>query len=133
VHPPESRIGGIPITSTRSEARVFSVVIIIDAVITGHVIASFHDDATEDIFHGANSPAARRACPQTLWPIARRRLDQINRVRQVRELSIPPGNRLERLKGDRNGQYSIRINEQYRICLNWHLGNAYDVEITDYH
>ncbi|MGH9198287.1 MAG: type II toxin-antitoxin system RelE/ParE family toxin [Acidimicrobiia bacterium] len=64
---------------------------------------------------------------------ARRKLDQINRARDLRDLAIPPGNRLERLKGDRRAQHSIRINEQYRVCFRWEAGDAHDVEITDYH
>ncbi|MEZ4583042.1 MAG: type II toxin-antitoxin system RelE/ParE family toxin [Caldilineaceae bacterium] len=68
-----------------------------------------------------------------MWSIARRKLDQINRVSDVMELSVPPGNRLERLKGNRANQYSIRINQQYRICFVWEEGHAYEVEITDYH
>jgi proteic killer suppression protein len=63
----------------------------------------------------------------------RRKLDQINRVRTINELKVPPGNRLERLKGDRENQYSIRINQQYRICFIWEDGHAYEIEITDYH
>ena len=61
--------------------------------------------------------AARRCYPQSIWPVDRRKLDQINRVRDVNELKVPPGNRLEELKGDRQNQYSIRINQQYRICF----------------
>jgi proteic killer suppression protein len=68
-----------------------------------------------------------------VWPVARRKLDQINRVRELRELAVPPGNRLERLKGNRSGQQSIRINDQYRICFRWENGYAYEAEITDYH
>ncbi len=66
-------------------------------------------------------------------PTARRKLDQLNRVRDVAELGVPPGNRLERLRGDRVGQYSIRINEQYRVCFRWEKDYAEEVEITDYH
>ena len=72
-------------------------------------------------------------CPKLLWAIARRKLDQLNRVRDLVELAIPPGNRLERLRGNRVGQYSIRINEQYRVCFRWENGYADQVEITDYH
>ncbi|WP_089724993.1 type II toxin-antitoxin system RelE/ParE family toxin [Candidatus Thiosymbion oneisti] len=97
------------------------------------MIRSFQDPGTEDIFNGSNTRAARRACSKPLWSVARRRLDQINRVRDVRELAIPSGNRLERLCGDRSGQYSIRINDQYRICFRWERGYADEVEITDYH
>ena len=75
---------------------------------------------------------ARRA-RKTLWSTARRRLDQLNRVRDLLELTIPPGNRLERLRRDRAGQHSIRIKDQYRICFRWEKGYADQVEITDYH
>ena len=97
------------------------------------MIASFRDRGTEDVFDGRGSRAARRTCPQSVWPIARRKLDQLNRVTDVRDLAIPPGNRLERLKGDREGQYSIRINDQFRVCFQWETESAYEVEITDYH
>jgi proteic killer suppression protein len=97
------------------------------------VIRSFGDAGTEDVFDGTSTPAARRACPPNLWPAARRKLDQINRVTTLTELSIPPGNRLERLRGDRAGQHSIRINDQYRICFRWERAHAYEVEIADYH
>ena len=97
------------------------------------MIRSFADAATEDIFGGRDSRRARRACPQALWPVARRKLDQINRVRALQELRVPPGNRLERLRGDRSGQHSIRLNDQYRVCFRWEDGYANEVEITDYH
>ena len=60
-------------------------------------------------------------------------LDQISRVQDVRDLAVPPGSRLERLHGDRQGQHSIRIKAQYRVCFRWESGDAYDVEVTDYH
>jgi proteic killer suppression protein len=97
------------------------------------VIGSFRDRGSEDVFDGRPTRAARQTCPASLWPIARRKLDQINRVADLRELAVPPGNRLERLKGGRRGQHSIRINDQYRICFRWEVGRAEDVEITDYH
>jgi proteic killer suppression protein len=97
------------------------------------VIISFADRATEDLFLGVDSRRERRACPQALWRVVRRKLDQLNRVKDLPELSIPPGNRLERLWGDREGQHSIRINEQYRICFRWEESDAYEVEVTDYH
>ena len=96
------------------------------------MIHSFKTTGTEDIFDGLITQAARKCCPQSIWPVARRKLDQINRVQEVRELNVPPGNRLERLKGDRENQYSIRINQQYRICF-IEEGHAYEIEITDYH
>jgi proteic killer suppression protein len=97
------------------------------------VIGSFQNRGVENIFDGLDSRPARRICPQNVWSIARRKLDQINRVRELRDLAIPPGNRLEPLKGDRIGQHSIRINDQYRICFRWAAGYAYEIEITDYH
>ena len=97
------------------------------------MIRSFADRATEDIFDGRETRQARRRLPVSIWPVARRKLTQINRVGDRRELSIPPGNRLERLAGDREGQHSIRINSQHRICFSWEAGYADDVEITDYH
>jgi proteic killer suppression protein len=97
------------------------------------VIRSFADQGTEDVFDGVNSKEARATCPSSLWAIALRKLDQINRARDLPDLAIPPGNRLERLKGDRTGQHSIRINDQYRVCFSWKDGYADEVEITDYH
>jgi proteic killer suppression protein len=97
------------------------------------VIRTFADAATEDLFDGIDNRRARAACPQALWPVVRRKLTQLNRVRDLRELGTPPGNRLERLHGDRDGQHSIRVNEQYRVCFRWEDGYADDVEVTDYH
>lgn len=97
------------------------------------MIVSFKNQATEDIFNGVNSKMARKACPQTLWRIASRKLDQIDSVCELDELKVPPGNRLERLSGDRKGECSIRINEQYRICFIWGDAGPSNVVITDYH
>ena len=97
------------------------------------MLRSFRDRGTEDIFDGADTAAARRTCPRDVWPVARRTLDQVNRVRDLLELAIPPGNRLERLRANRSGQHSIRINDQFRLCFRWEAGDAYEVEITDYH
>lgn len=97
------------------------------------MIRSFYDQGTEDIFNGVNSKAARKACPSNLWRVAARKLEQLDSAEMLDDLRIPPGNRLEALKGDRHGQHSIRINAQYRICFEW-LGNVPDhVEIVDYH
>ena len=106
---------------------------IMHTIIICSMIKTFKSPGTEDIFDGIASQAARRCCPQSIWPVARRKLDQINRVREINEFKVPPGNRLERLKGDRENQYSIRINQQYRICFIWEEGHAYEIEITDYH
>jgi proteic killer suppression protein len=97
------------------------------------MLGSFKTTGTEDIFNGVNSKAARKTCPESIWRVARRKLDQIDSVTAVEELSIPPGNRLEQLTGDREGEYSIRINDQYRICFGWTELGAEQVEIVDYH
>ena len=99
----------------------------------GAVIRSFADAATEDLFDGVESRRARAACPASLWPVVRRKLTQLNRVRDLRELAIPPGNRLEALRGSRAGQHSIRVNQQYRVCFRWEDGYADAVEVADYH
>jgi toxin HigB-1 len=97
------------------------------------VIASFNSPETEDIFNGVNTKAARKLCPESIWRVAVRKLDQLDSVISLDELSVPPGNRLEKLTGDREGQYSIRINDQYRICFWWSELGAEQVEIVDYH
>jgi toxin HigB-1 len=97
------------------------------------MLESFKQAGTEDIFNGINSKAARKICPESIWRVARRKLDQIDSVTTIDELSVPPGNRLEQLTGDRDGQYSIRINDQYRICFIWSELGAEEVEIVDYH
>jgi toxin HigB-1 len=96
-------------------------------------ILSFADDGTEDVFDGTDSRAARRTCPNGIREVARRKLDVLNAATQLADVRFPPGNRLEALRGDRAGQHSIRINEQYRICFRWTDQGAEDVELTDYH
>ena len=97
------------------------------------MIRSFKGEGTKDIFYGKNTKLARRVCPQNLWKIAARKLDQLDSVNVLDELRIPPGNRLEALSGDRDGQYSIRINNQYRFCFVWAEIEPDEVEIVDYH
>jgi proteic killer suppression protein len=97
------------------------------------MIQSFKNSGTEDIFNGVNSKEARSTCPKSLWKFAARRLDQIDSVNTLAELRIPPGNKLEALSGNRNGQFSIRINDQYRICFLWTDNGPDRVEIADYH
>ena len=104
-----------------------------ECVIIAGVIRSFADTATADLFNGVDSARARRACPSTLWAVVARKLTQLNRVRELRELAVPPNNRLKPLQGNRKGQHSIRINDQYRICFTWEDGYADSVEVTDYH
>jgi proteic killer suppression protein len=97
------------------------------------MIQSFKNAGTEDVFNGENTSAARRICPENAWRIAARKLDQLDSVIALQELRIPPGNRLEALSGERRGQYSIRINDQYRICFIWTAHGPAQVEIVDYH
>lgn len=95
------------------------------------MIASFRDEEAELIWKGRFSKKIK--LPSQLHNIARRKLRMIAAATTLDTLRVPPNNRLEALKGDREGQWSIRINEQWRICFKWQNGNAYEVEITDYH
>ena len=97
------------------------------------MIVSFKDKASEDIFNGRASKVARKACPQTIWRVAARKLDQLDSVTLLDELKVPPGNRLEPLAGNRKGQHSISISNQFRICFIWTDAGPDAVEITDYH
>ena len=81
------------------------------------MIVIFKDEGTEDVFDGRNTKKARKVCPQDLWRVARRKLDQINRAAVLNDLRVPLGDRLEELRGNREGQHSIRINDQYRVCF----------------
>ena len=97
------------------------------------MIVSFADDGTTDVFHGRDTKLARRTCPPSLWSVARRKLDQLNAAARLEDLRVPPGNRLEALRGARAGQHSIRINDQYRLCFAWQAAGPGDVELVDYH
>lgn len=96
------------------------------------MIVSFRDRGTEEIYNGSDTPKARRTCPKEIRPVARRKLDLLNWAHDLRDLAAVPGNGLQALKGDRKGQHSIRINDQYRICFRWAKGGPSDVQITDY-
>lgn len=93
------------------------------------MIRSFASKQTQEIWEGRQS----RRLPPDVQRIARRKLRMINNATNVAELRVPPNNRLERLKGDRSGMYSIRINDQWRICFRWEDGDVHDVELVDYH
>lgn len=93
------------------------------------MIRDFADKETEKVWMGSVS----RRLPQDIQGVARRKLRMLNNARQLEDLRVPPANRLEALKGDRRGQHSIRINDQWRICFRWHNGDASQVEIVDYH
>ncbi len=97
------------------------------------MIQSFKNRGTEDIFNGKNTKEARKLCPRLIWKVAQRKLDQMDSIRILAELQVPPGNKLEALSKDRKGQHSIRINDQYRVCFIWTESGPTDVEITDYH
>ncbi|MEE4195131.1 MAG: type II toxin-antitoxin system RelE/ParE family toxin [Anaerolineae bacterium] len=97
------------------------------------MIQNFKHQGVEDIFNNENTKEARKFLPSRLWRIAQRKLDQLDSASTLNDLRMPPGNRLETLKGSRSGQYSIRINEQYRICFYWLEHGPTDVEIVDYH
>jgi len=93
------------------------------------MIESFADSETEKIFKGLVS----RKLPANIQKTARRKLLYLDDAEDLRDLFAPPGNRLEKLHGDRAGQYSIRINDQWRICFYWEADKAREVEIVDYH
>ena len=97
------------------------------------MIVSFKNRTTEDVYEGTQSSRARKLLPQNLWRIAQRKFTVMNHATQITDLRVPSANRLEKLKGDRAGQHSIRINDQYRICFRWTQQGPSDVEIVDYH
>jgi toxin HigB-1 len=97
------------------------------------MIRSFRGAGTEDLFNGRASRAARQLLPQSLWRVASRKLETLDSAEALSDLRVPPGNRLEALKGDRAGQHSIRINDQFRICFVWTDAGPEAVEIVDYH
>ena len=96
------------------------------------MIVSFGDSATEDLYHGRQTARTRRF-PANVIPIALRKLDMLARAYTLIDLRAPPGNRLERLKGDREGFYSIRINDQWRLVFRWDGHDASEATIVDYH
>ncbi len=93
------------------------------------MIKTFRNKETEKIFNRRFS----RKLSQNIQHLARRKLVILDAATELNALRVPPGNRLEALKGDRKGQHSIRINDQWRICFKWKAGDAYNVEIADYH
>lgn len=93
------------------------------------MIKSFADKVTEQFYITGKS----KNVPSTVHKVALRKLDCLNAAIEVNDLKVPPGNRLEALKGDLEGMYSIRINDQYRVVFAYEEGNAYDVQIIDYH
>jgi proteic killer suppression protein len=96
------------------------------------MIRTVADEATRDIWNGVNSKAARRI-PRPLWPVIRRKLDQIDALTRLDDLRVPPDNRLHALSGDLAGSHAIRVNDQYRIIFRFEGPDAHDVRCTDYH
>jgi len=96
------------------------------------MIVSFGDRATEDLYHNRPTSRARRF-PRELVGLAMVKLDMLNGAAAVLDLTSPPGNRLEALKGDLKGFHSIRVNDQWRLVFRWNANNAHDVRLTDYH
>lgn len=92
------------------------------------MIRSFRDAATKALFNDEDVPRFR-----AIERVARRKLLYLHQAKRLEDLRVPPGNRLEALRGDRKGSYSIRVNDQWRICFRWKDGDAHDVEIVDYH
>ena len=93
------------------------------------MITSFLDKRTAAVFQGLKP----KRFPDDVFEAATRKLRLIHRAQDLNDLRVPPGNRLEKLSGNREGQHSIRINDRYRVCFVWEDGDAYDVEIVDYH
>ncbi len=93
------------------------------------MIESFADTRTASIYHGKSI----KGFPSDFLPVAWRKLDMLRRAVTLHDLRVPPGNRLESLKGNREGFHSIRINDQWRIVFRWSQGSVYDVQIIDYH
>ncbi len=93
------------------------------------MIRSFKSKETQKLFYRERCPKL----PPRLQRTARRKLLMVDAAKDLNDLKIPPGNQLEKMKGNRRGMYSIRINDQWRICFEWKSGDAYNVEITDYH
>ncbi|MEJ2305881.1 MAG: type II toxin-antitoxin system RelE/ParE family toxin [Anaerolineales bacterium] len=93
------------------------------------MIKSFKDNETEKVYRRVYS----KRLPRSVQRIALRKLRMLNNAKSLQDLRSPPGNRLEKLKGDRQGEHAIRINDQWRICFEWRENDAYEAEITDYH
>jgi proteic killer suppression protein len=93
------------------------------------VIKTFKDAETQRIYRRERS----RKLPSDIQQVALRKLRMINNAISINDLRVPPANRLEKMSGDREGQYSIRINDRWRICFEWKNGDAFNVEIVDYH
>lgn len=111
---------------------IFLTISFEDIILKGYnsgMIKTFRDSETEKVFNGRFS----RKLPQDIQRIAERKLIMLHRSASLTDLRVPPSNRLEALQGERSGQYSIRVNDQWRICFAWREDGVYEVEIVDYH
>jgi len=118
-----------PTPKSKPPNSTFPLDIVTPCVIIVIVIQSFHDSAAENVWNLAREPRYGA----DLQRMANKKMIQLNSAGTLNDLRIPPGNRLEKLQGNREGQHSIRINDQYRICFTWTDDGPTDVEITDYH
>ncbi len=100
--------------------------------LSSDVIVSFANKTIQDIYEGISSRQSR-TIPETVRRVAVRKLDMVDAAHDLNDLRVPPGNRLEILRGDLSGYYSIRVNDQFRIIFRWTSGGAHEVEIIDYH
>ncbi len=116
------------VTDAESPKSNFPLDVYFISIYDKYVICSFRDAETEKIFQQEFSRKF-----QAIEKIAIRKLFHLNRAATLRDLAAIPGNQLEALKGGRKGQHSVRINDQYRVCFRWQDGDAFDVEIADYH
>ncbi len=96
------------------------------------MIQSFADETTADLFRERNTRAARRV-PADIWRVVQCKLKAIDVAARLDDLRIPAGNRLEVLKGDQAGRYSVRVNDRFRVTFRWEQGHAYEVRVEDYH
>ena len=96
------------------------------------MIQSFADETSADLFRERNTRAARRV-PADIWRIVQRKLKALDVAARLDDLRVPAGNRLEVLKGDQAGRYSVRVNDQYRVTFRWEQGHAHEVRVEDYH
>lgn len=96
------------------------------------MIQSFADQTAVDLFRERNSRDARKI-PRELWRAAQRKLKALDAAARLEDMTVPAGNRLERLRGGQAGRHAVRINDQYRVTFRWELGHAYEVRVEDYH
>ena len=96
------------------------------------MIQSFADETTTDLFRQRNTRSAR-VVPRELWPVVWRKLKMLDVAARLDDLKVPPGNRLERLKGRESDRHSVRVNDQYRVTFRWDQGHVYEVCVEDYH